>query len=72
LDEPRLISTDAACCSVPIKHNIRVELVKAGLERYWKKDGLFQSMIRVINVGDSERKTELPVSEMVLQDAKKV
>jgi len=29
-------------------------------------------MIRVINVGDSERKTELPVSEMVLQDAKKV
>jgi len=39
-----------------INHIIRVELVKTGPERYRNKYGLFQSMIRVIHVGDSERK----------------
>jgi len=54
--EPRLKNTDVASWPEPINHNIRVELVKAGPERHRKKDGLFQSIIRVINVGDSERK----------------
>jgi len=49
----------------PINHDIRVELVKSGPERYRNKQGLFQSMFRVIKVGGSEKKScELSVSEM--------
>jgi len=40
----------------PINHGIRVEIVKSGLERYRNKEGPFQSMFRVIKVGNSEKK----------------
>ena len=53
---PRLKNTDVVNWPEPINHNIRVELVKSGPERFWNIDGLFHSKIRVINVGDSERK----------------
>ena len=70
--KPRLKNTVVLSWPAPVNHNIRVELVKAGPEKYRNKDGLCQSMIRVINVGDNEKKScELPVSEMVLQDAEK-
>jgi len=36
-------------------HGIRVELVKAGLQRYRNKDGPLQSMFRVTKVVDSEK-----------------
>jgi len=36
----------------PINHDISFELVKAGRERYRNKEEPFQSMIRVIKVGD--------------------
>jgi len=38
----------------PINHDITVELVKAGRERYQNKEGPFQSMFQVVKVGDTE------------------
>ena len=32
----------------PINHDVKVELVKAGPERCWSKEGSFQSMFRVV------------------------
>jgi len=55
----------------PINHDIRVELVEAGLERYRIK-GLFQSVFRVIKVGDNEEKVMSCLSpKCFLKDAEK-
>jgi len=53
--KPQLKNTVVVSWPEPVNHNIRVELVKAGPEKYRNKDGLFQSMIRAINVRDNEK-----------------
>ena len=39
-----------------ITHHMRVEMVKAGPERYQNKEGPIKSAIRVIKEGDKEKK----------------
>ena len=40
-----------------ITHYMRVEMVKAGPERYQNKEGLFKPAIRVIKKGDKEKES---------------
>jgi len=56
----------------PINKEIKVELVKAGLETYRNIEGPLKSMFRVIKVGDSEKKVmSCPSTKWFQRDAVK-
>jgi len=58
-DDIKILPNDVSCTVAgwpeSINHDISVEIVKAGSERYRNK-GPFQSMFRVTKVGDREKK----------------
>ena len=48
---------DVATWPEVITHNMRVEMLKAGPEKYQNKEGLFKPAIRVIKEGDKEKES---------------
>ena len=48
---------DVATCPEVITHNMSVEMVKVGPERYQNKEGPFKPAIRVIKEGDKEKES---------------
>ena len=48
---------DVATCPEVITHYMRVEMVKAGPERYHNKEGPFKPAIRVIKKGNKEKES---------------
>jgi len=46
-----------------VDHSLRVELVKAGPEKYQNKEGSFGSTTRTVKVGDSTKKLRRTLSK---------
>ncbi|CAK8688329.1 unnamed protein product [Clavelina lepadiformis] len=57
------LPNDVASWPEVIDHHLRVELVKAGPEKYQNKDGPFASSSRIIKVGDSTKLERRSVSK---------
>ena len=56
-DDDYYSHNDVATWPEVLTHNMRVEMIKLGLERFQNKEGLFKPTIRIIKEGDKEKES---------------